>query len=271
MRVHIVTSAVTYQYYEYCVANHRALAAKPERLDFVAYCLDSDSYQRVLSSGGKAVLLPPGNSGSIAHMLGIKAALANMEAGEVNIIADSDSLVLLRGWDVKLEEIVAEDVDVIGTIYEDIGGFSSGTGVSQTYKRVPNFTWCALTTRHAWDFDVSADKGNLLPITTKEQSEAFNLPIGFSLFREPCWKFPLYLYENSIKYYSLEFVRPNSGKAKAVLTGEDYHTEYTLSDGTPFVAHQRGSMSKQFRVHPLSKTFYDACDAYIASQLRSTQ
>lgn len=263
MRIHVVTSRATLPYFFYCVKNHASMAANPESLSFVAYCLDEQSAVEIEKSGiARVVRLPPGNSGSIAHMLGIRASFANMESGEINIIADSDTVILAKGWDYVLRQIMQE-CDVVGTIYEDIGGFSSGAGKSQTYKRVPNFTWCALTTKFPWDFDVSADKANTLPITTEDQSKAFNLPIGFELFREPCWKFPLYLYENGIKYYSLEFVRPTSGQAKAVLTGNDYHTEYTLADGTPFVAHQRGSMSKEFRKHPLSSTFYDACEAYI--------
>ena len=65
-----------------------------------------------------------------------------------------------------------------------------------------------------------------------------------------------------MKYYSFDFIRPTLGAAKAVTTNQDYHTEYQLKDGTPFVAHQRGSMSKAFRQHPLSTTFYDACELY---------
>jgi hypothetical protein len=74
---------------------------------------------------------------------------------------------------------------------------------------------------------------------------------------------PIYLREHNIPSYPLKFVRPTSGEAKAVLTNEDYHTEYQLHDGRPFMAHQRGSMSKAFRSHPLSKSFYDTCEAFI--------
>lgn len=261
MRVHIVVSKATRAYFDYCVANHVEMADKPENLNFCAYCLDQETFDTIPNYLSR-IALPFGNSGSIAHMLGIKASLQNFEENEINIIADSDTVMLIKGWDTILTRLMKYQ-DVVGTIYEDIGGFSSGSDTAQTYKRVPNFTWCALTTRQSWDFDVSADKANLFPIETEQHSKAFNLPIGYSLFREPCWKFPLYLYENFISYYSLEFVRPTSGKAKAVTSGEDYHTEYTLDDGTPFVAHQRGSMSKAFKVHPLSKSFYDAVEAYI--------
>lgn len=264
MRIHIVTSQQTFKYFEYCVRNHIALADNPKDLSFVAYCLDDISTSQVSAMGHVAIRLPNG-SGSIAHMNGIRAALSNL-SDDIDVISDSDCIVLMYGWDTKLRELMAT-YGTLGTTYEDLGGFSSGDGAAQTYKRVPNFSWIALSPKYNWDFDVSADKANLFAIENEEQSKAFNLPIGYSLFREPCWKFPIHLSENSIPYYSLEFVRPTSGHAKAVLSGEDYHTEYTLSDDTPFVAHQRGSMSKEFRVHHLSKTFYDACEAYIAKQV----
>lgn len=262
MRVHCVISAQTFPYFEYCVKNHLSMADSPDSIEFVPYCLDQASYDRVRIVGYQAHRLPD-SSGSTGHMHGIRKMLTNLAGHDINVIADTDCVVLLKGWDTKLAELM-QTYDAVGSTYEDLGGFSSGSGTAQTYKKIPNFSWCALSNRHTWDFDVSVDKANLLPILTEEDSRTFNLPIGYSLFREPCWKFPVYVRENGVKCYPLDFVRPTSGNAKAITTNEDYHTEYTLSDGTPYVAHQRGSMSKAFRVHPLSKTFYDAVDAYIA-------
>ena len=265
MRIHIVMSSQTLAYADYCVYNHVLLANDPTSLDFVFYCLDGSSFTTVSQRSGPTPVHAKrvaDGSGSIGHMIGLRAALENFDRESTNVIVDSDCVVLMRGWDAKLREIMTFH-DAVGTVYEDIGGFSSGNGTVQTYKRVPNFNWCALSPRFDWNFDVSADKANPLKIDDERLSRAFNLPIGFSLFREPCWKFPLYVDDHSIFCYPLEFVRPTSGKALAVTTGQDYHTEYQLCDGTPFCAHQRGSMSKQFRTHPLSKTFYDACEAYI--------
>ena len=266
MRIHIVMNGQTVDYYEHCVKNHTLLADDPTNLDFVAYSLDGWGYAAVEKLGGKVVRLRDG-AGSTGHMIGLDAAFDNFVKNDINVISDSDCVVLMKGWDTKLREIMLTS-DVVGSTYEDLGGFSSGNSTTQTYKRVPNFSWCALSSNYDWKFDTSLSKEKPLLIETQTQSETFNLPIGYSLFREPCWQFPVYLHERKIPYYSLEFVRPTSSKAKAVLTGEDYHTEYTLSDGTPYVAHQRGSMKHKFRVDHLSKTFYDACDKYIAEELK---
>ena len=275
MRVHIVMSAHTFEYFTYCVTNHMKLADRPDLLEFCAYSLDKQGYDMAElwgaavftpingSSKFKVIRLPDG-SGSIGHMIGLNAIFKSCAGDdEINVISDSDCIMLMKGWDSWLRDAVHQGYGALGTTYEDVGGFSSGSGTAQTYKRIPNFSWCALAPRNNWDFDTSSDKQNLFPIMTKEQSEIWNLPIGSQLYREPCWMFPHFLSLNGIKPYPFDFVRPTSSKAKAVLSGEDYHTEYQLHDGTPYVAHQRGSMSKAFRVHHLSKTFYDACEAYI--------
>lgn len=270
MRIHIVMSGNTFEYFEYCVKNHTSLADDPGLLSFCAYALDKKGYdlaaQFLEKKGGwngEAVRLPDG-SGSIGHMLGLNAIFAKIDGDDdPNVISDADCIVLMKGWDAWLRKQLKTH-KAIGTTYEDVGGFSSGSDTVQTYKRVPNFSWCALGSGPDWsNVDTSSDKGSPFAIATQEQSETFNLPIGFSVYREPCWQFPIFLKQRGVTPYPLDFVRPTSEKAKAVLSGEDYHTEYQLLDGTPYVAHQRGSMSKRFRVHHLSKTFYDACEAYI--------
>ena len=264
MRLHIVTNNQTLAYYHYCVENHLKLAKNPENIEVFAYCLDSYSYTGLVRENKNAIRLPD-NSGSVGHALGIQAFLSNLKQDHINIISDSDCVVLCKNWDEKIKNIL-ENKGIAGTTYEDIGGFSSGNSTVQTYKNIPNFTWAALSPEYNWNFDAMCQKQENLQITTVEQSQTFNLPIGYSLLREGNWKLPVHLKENRIPYYSFKFVRPSSQEAKAVLSGEDYHTEYQLQDGTPFVAHQRGSMSKAFRHHHLSKTFYDACELYLAKE-----
>lgn len=261
MRIHIVTGANTLSYHDYCIQNHRSLAKNPENLDFFSYCLDENSYRHVSGNSGHAIRVS-GGTGSVAHATGVNEILKNMKKDDINVIADGDSIVLMKNWDEKLQEL-CEKFGVVGTTYEDIGGFSSGDGPVQTYKKIPNVTWCAFSNRYNFSFDASCDKSSNLLIDSQELSDTFNLPIGKSLLREPAWQMPIFLKKENINFLPLVFVRPKSGLAKAVLTNEDYHTEYQLDDGTPFVAHQRGSMSKAFRVHPLSKTFYDVCEEYI--------
>jgi len=261
MRVHIITSRQTLQYHDYCVNNLKSLAHNPEDINVTSHCMDEDSFNHVISKGGTAVSTA-GGSGSVGHASGIVSFLSSLEKGKINILSDSDCLMLVRGWDSILTDLI-KDYGVVGATYEDIGGFSSGDADVQTYKRLPNASWLAFSPDYSWDFDPMCDKGNSLLIDSQELSETFNLPIGKSLFREPMWQLPVYIRKNSIKSYPLKFIRPTSGLAKAVQSGEDYHTEYQLEDGTPFLAHQRGSLSKAFRQHHLSRTFYDACESYI--------
>lgn len=262
MRLHIVTNNQTLAYHDYCVENHLKMISDPSKLEIYSYCLDSYGYMNLISQKRTNVVRLPEGSGSVGHALGIKAFLENLKSDDINIISDGDCVVLAKNWDLHIEKIL-ETHGIVGTTYEDIGGFSSGNGPVQTYKRIPNFTWAALSPRHSWNFDAMCQKQENLPIDSDELSKTFNLPVGTSLLREGNWRLPIHLRENGIPYYSLKFVRPTSGDAKAVLSGEDYHTEYQLEDGSPFVAHQRGSMSKAFRHHHLSKTFYDACEAYL--------
>jgi hypothetical protein len=52
-----------------------------------------------------------------------------------------------------------------------------------------------------------------------------------------------------------------------VLKGlSDYHEEYHIERGVPFVAHQRGSMRHVYRSDPMSVAFYAAIDRHIASK-----
>ncbi len=261
MRIHIVTNASTLPYHDYCIDNHRKLAKNPEKLEFFSYCLDAQSYFRLTSEGKNSVRIAD-SSGSVGHALGIQAFLGNLKPNEVNIITDSDCIVLMKEWDVAIENILTT-AGIAGTTYEDIGGHSSGSGAVQTYKKIPNFTWAVLSPNYNWDFDAMCQKQSNMLIETPEMEATFNIPIGSSLLREGNWKLPVHLRERNIPYYSFDFVRPTSPQAKAVLSGEDYHTEYQLKDGRPFVAHQRGSMSKAFRSHHLSKSFYDVCEAYL--------
>lgn len=260
MRIHIVTNATTMQYHDYCIDNHKMMAADPLKLEFFSHCLDDLSYNST-KSRTNAIRIPS-NTGSVAHAVGVNSMLKNMDPHSINVIADSDSIVLLKGWDEKISSL-CEKYGAVGVTYEDIGGFSSGDGPVQTYKKLPNVTWCAFSNRFTFDFDAMCDKTSNLQIDSEELSTTFNLPIGKSLLREPAWQLPLFLKKNNIPSLGLNFVRPRSGNAKAVLTNEDYHTEYQLEDGTPIVAHQRGSMSKAFKTHHLSKSFYEACETYI--------
>lgn len=181
------------------------------------------------------------------------------------VVADSDTVMLARGWDEMLLESM-KSCDVLGTEYEDIGGFSSGNGLVQTYKRRPIVIWLAYKPEHFPVFngvDLKHLKQQLLLINSDVLSKRYNLPIGHSLFREVAWQLPELYDKHGLRDAILKRVNVTTSEAKAVKSGCDYNEEYHLN-GVPYVGHQRGSLSKAFRKHNLSKIFYDAVDAWVS-------
>jgi hypothetical protein len=198
----------------------------------------------------------------------LNAALRDMDDNveQISIFVDTDTVMLQRGWDGIVEYIIG-NCDIFGCAYEDIGGYSSGFNKPQTYKRLPAGAWMAFgrPNKVRWsELDMSlTDDRHLIEITTAELSHVYNLPIGYSVTTgEAGWKIPQFIHDHHLTYSILIHAKPTKN-AKAVLTSNDYHEEHQLLDGTPFVAHQRGSRKHVFRSHPMSAPFYKACEAYI--------
>lgn len=239
------------------------MAQNVEGLSFIAYCLDVSIADKIPGISS-AIQLPVGR-GSTGHSIALNAALNNFCPDAVNVIADTDTVVLKRNWDKKIFELI-EEYDLVGTSYENIGGFSSGSGTSQTYKNVPTFSWAAFSSRKDFSsLDMMPAKDAPELIDTEEKSRIYCLPVGYTLVKDSGWKAPKFIYENKIKCLTLIHTKPTAPNSKAVKSGEDYHEEYQLPDGEPLVAHQRGSMKHVFRISHLSKTFYDACEVYISN------
>jgi len=198
----------------------------------------------------------------MGHCNGVRYALDNIKntESEIDIIADSDTVMLVNSWDVIAENVLRK-VGVFGTSYERIGGRSSGSVPVQTYKNIPNVTWIALSKRYDFSrLQMRPDKQNPLPITNQELSELYQLPVGYSLLKDSGWQIPSYLKENNIPYKALVQEKPTDN-AKVLRTGDNSHEEYQF-EGEPFIAHQRGSLSRGYRSHELSIKFYDTLDAY---------
>ena len=64
------------------------------------------------------------------------------------------------------------------------------------------------------------------------------------------------------KVILVNIVKPFDNNSKVLKGCNPYHDEFHL-DGTPFLAHQRGSMKHQFKLSILSKNFYFACEKYL--------
>lgn len=262
--IHTPVSANSVPYYNYMIKNHHDMAQDANRLLFVAYCLDTSITDKIQGISS-AIQLPVGR-GSTGHAIALNSALKNFHVGCINVITDTDTVVLKKNWDAKIIELL-ETYDLIGTSYESVGGYSSGAGTHQTYKDVPTFSWSAFSARKNFSgLDMMPAKDMPELVDTEEKSRMYNLPVGFTLVKDVGWKAPKFIYENQIKCLAMFHAKPTSSNSIAVKSGEDYHEEYQLPGGEPFVAHQRGSMKHAFRMHHLSRTFYDACETYIAQQ-----
>jgi hypothetical protein len=288
MRVHTIVSGNSIEYFRYMEKNFRSLASGDIELSFVAHCLDKESasllreavigpevvevyrhprhfviqtwkdWVRFLAA---TIGLPLRMAGSNGHSAGLSSALS-MTGGAIDVIADTDTVMLQRNWDRLIAEML-DKTGIVATCYEDIGGFSSGTGKVQTYKRKPSLTWFALSPKYDWrGLDPRPAKQSNIAITNDELSELYNLPIGHELVRDVGWLVPAYLHNNNIPFIVFDQIKPTSSASMVLKTGIDYHEEYHIG-GTPLLAHQRGSHKHPFRGNDISRSFYDSCDAYM--------
>lgn len=259
-------------YYVYLVENYRKFSSEKHEIKFYPYAMTSiEKFDSEINSiGGTGLFQGRLGEGSSGHA-GVLNSLLSRGSKEdtVRILADSDTVMLTYGWDdIIVDMILRKKVfDVIGATYESIGGFSSGNSKEQTYKGKPNAVWFAYDpNRDFSDLDMSPEKGSFVEISDVDSSVLYGLPIGSRLLKDVGWRIPSYLRDRKLSSFGLTHAKP-SGAAKAIKTGEDYHEEFQLA-GLPFLAHQRGSMKHKFRVDPLSRSFYDAVDAWTEKTLQ---
>lgn len=291
--IHSFANSNSWPYFDYMVSNYRALANHPDDLVFVGYAMSRKAAEhlrvnlhttRVIEvykmpryfvmttwkEYVKAALSILGIrdmplSGSNGHATGLNAAFKFTRNGDINMIADSDTVFLQKGWDDTLRTILNE-TGIIGTCYEPIGSANTKMSLAQPYKEKPNLTWLAMSPKY--DFTgvyVNPSKAQHLPITTPELSGLYGLPVGYELLRDVGWMLPHYLQDNKIPYRVFKHVKISDGSARVIQSGLDYHEQYDL-DGVPFLAHQRGSHQHRFRASDISNKFYDAVEVYLNAQ-----
>lgn len=293
-RIHAVVCSNALPYFQYLVQNARELASQDAEITVVAHCADANTLRTVTMEeladvvvevnpgprepvGGRLWspldrlrrVLGPRQTfpGSSQHAAGLNSAF-RMTGGCYDVIADCDTVIVAPQWDSLLTSVLSE-VGIVGTSYEDIGGFSSGSGRRQTYKRVPNVTWVALSPAHDFrTLDASHGLERAVRIRTQEQAALYNLPIGSELLRDVGWQLPSYLAARDIPPLAMVHVKPSSAEAKVLHGTNDYHEEFHLR-GRPFVVHQRGSHKHPFRSMPLSAPFYAAVESYLRASAHS--
>jgi hypothetical protein len=267
INIHATVSSNSLGYYRYMRANYSALTSTENNVKFFLYCLDPQSARSLERDPAHTVVPLSFGRGSGGHASAIEAALRRLSPGEINIVADTDVVLLSKDWDRRIVDAMMGQrrLGIIGTRLEDIGGFSSGNTKYQQYKKKPTTTWMALSPRYDFSkLKVLPDKNNVIEVTTDELSRLYNLPIGYFVVKDTGWQIPSYLEEHNIPYLAFDIVKPTSSEAQALKGTSPYHDEFHW-DGVAFLAHQRGSMTHRFRIDPLSCDFYDACDRYLAN------
>lgn len=274
IHVHVSVDKSTTGYADFMWRTMLSLAARPELLRLTVHSMGPTAAER-LKDLPQATMSQANSSdnlnGSFGHAVCIMDALSKMGDDSIHVIADSDTVVVAKGWDdyVRLR-IVNSGVGMMGTTYEDIDGFSSGNSNVQTYKKVPTFTWAALSPKHGWrHLDVMPNKSMEIAINTEELSKLYNLPIGYRVFGEAAWQVPGFLHNNGITFDAWPQLKPT--KSAVVLQGlTDYHEEYHV-ESVPFIVHHRGSMRHAYRGSRISKAFYEKVDRYLAGETTLAQ
>src|SRR5260370_22849766 len=127
-------------------ANYDALTSAENSARFHVYCLDRQS-ALILRRDNSAFAITelPYGRGSWGHAQAIERAIQSIVPGEINIIADSDVVLLMKNWDKPLVEAMIEkkSYGIVGTRLEDIGGVESRDIKKKTKKKKKT------TTNHA--------------------------------------------------------------------------------------------------------------------------
>jgi len=274
IHVHTQSDKSTIGYVQFMWQTMRELANKPDFLRLSVHCMGPTAVERLTSLPNTKVYqvadiaVDTGLVGSMGHAACVEHAMTMTDDGDIHIVADSDTVVLAKGWDDYVRyELLDKGLGTFGTTYEDIGGFTSGAGTVQTYKNVPNVVWMALSPNHRWrDLRARPRKNDNLHITNEGQSKIYGLPIGYHVLRDVAWQIPEYLSSRGITYVGWKQLKPS--KDATVLKGlSDYHEEYHVTeDDIPFVVHHRGSMRHAYRGDRISQNFYAAVDAWLVQE-----
>lgn len=242
INVRCVFDEQTKSYAEFAGKTAKKLAAHPELLTFTQHT-PTDKRR-----------------GSWGHGQGLVEALSycgNVE--DINVMADSDTVLLRRGWDDVVREVLRTH-HCFGTTFMNMGGFGTVNTSKYTYKNTPTFTWIALGPRLPWnELDPRREPTDML-IQDEEQAKLYGLTMGQTLLRDVGWRLPKFLQDHKLSAAGLK-------RGRVVLKGlSEYNEEFHLMPGDPFVAHQRGSNKHKFRSEPHSKAFYECCERWLASR-----
>ena len=270
---HVASDKSTVPYVEFMWETMRALAAHPDAVKLSIHSIGPTAADRLGHLSNSVALQVPssemdkGTSGSTAHGICLEHALLMTDDGDIHILVDSDTVVLARGWDDYIRiQMLDRAIGCVGTTYEDAGGFSSGPSSIQTYKGVPTITWMSMSPLFSWrGLKAMPKKDENLHVANETMSKVYGLPVGHHVLRDVAWQIPDYLYTHGISYTGWRQLKPS--KDAVVLRGlSDYHEEYHVADGVPFVVHHRGSRNHAYRGDKVSQDFFGAVDRWLVDE-----
>jgi len=133
-----------------------------------------------------------------------------MTGGCYDVIADCDTVIVAPPMGPCCSAGCSPRSASSVPAYEEIGGFSSGGGRRQTYKRLPNVTWVALSpahdfrtldASHGWRDDTDPNAG---------AGGSVQSAIGSALCGTIGWQFASYLAARDIPPQAMVHVKPSS-------------------------------------------------------------
>lgn len=272
IHVHTQCDRSTIDYVQFMWKTMLKLASNPQSIFLNIHCIGPKAAQ--IANDLKMIRTNAINvsaaisGGSFGHAACIMSAFSMINNDEqcAHVICDSDAFVVAKGWDSYVKQrIIHDEIGMMGTTYENVGGFSSGTTNVQTYKKLPTFTWCALNPKHQWStLDVMPNKELKILVSNDDLSKIYNLPIGHFVFGEAGYQLPKFIHDNNISCEGWLQLKP-SKTAKVTSGLSDYHEEFHVND-TPFVVHHRGSLRHKYRESQLSIDFFAKVDPWIESE-----
>lgn len=197
-------------------------------------------------------------AGSLGHAAAVESVFSSADPSVINLLFDSDTVVLVNGWDDYVREQLGSfcNMDAFGASFEPVGGRCVQPG-RQMYTKHPTVTWMAWRNGCMRNLSLAPQLNVPLLISSTEESELYGLPPGYELLRDTGWQVPSYCRDNGLRTSVLTNTRLQDfpGCRRCDASNELFLTRHSA---TPFMAHQRSSRNVPF-MSGKSKRFYDAC------------
>lgn len=274
--IHTFVSKETIPYFKYMRDNYNYFSKN--KLEFCVYTFDS-TVENIFKNKHNTVLLdvsipmeiPDFAHPGYRHYLTIKTALSNFKKDSINIIADTDTVVMLKDWDEYIVNLL-DDNYCIGCQYNTIWH----------YKNYPCFIWLAFGENCGSNYKLEEpfpNKTNILKFLTEDDMAFYNHMLysdahiilnndllaknnvedkyKSAIIADVGWDFPEFLVKNGLKYKVFDNVSNFDERHKFLNGGMvAAHVEYWINN-IAILAHQESGTARPFRKCIQSSEFYD--------------